>query len=430
MEKLQRLANHVCLISRCSPSEHLGHANGHVRMYIRDVTAKGNTSTGARRYEQPTYPRAYLPNVLYAYALHAVLLLHALYLLYECTCLMRTMTHRPALPAHPVHHTSTSELYYLHHLRSCAIPNAGGGGSTHYNTPPTSTSHPTTASFAILRELMRDTAALRRYSVSGTRATGTTTNSTARARRGRGQASPPETELSKRKVKAKVPEQAGLLRARARALPAMAREGPTVVRKVETRVVREDTRCSPLLKSTTLLSHSTPHSTVTDYQPQHKSLGPPLFLLLLSSTIKLLTIRMLAGMATMAAVAEAERLTGVSREWIHRVDNVRYDIDIMGLLTSGQEHIQPVVVGMPVLKNARDAHVKIATWNVAGMSATETSLAYMTTVLNSSRIDVLVLTETHLADDLLVGRLRSMNWNVEVRERDNASTGGVHCTGF
>jgi hypothetical protein len=102
----------------------------------------------------------------------------------------------------------------------------------------------------------------------------------------------------------------------------MAREEPTVVRKVETRVVREGTRCSPLLKSTTLLSHSTPHSTVTDYQPQHKSLGP-LFLLLLSSTIKLLAIRILAGMATMAAVAAAERLTGVSREWIHRVDNVR-----------------------------------------------------------------------------------------------------------
>jgi hypothetical protein len=102
----------------------------------------------------------------------------------------------------------------------------------------------------------------------------------------------------------------------------MAREEPTVVRKVETRVVREATRCSPLLKSTALLSHSTSHSTVTDYQPQHKSLAPPLFFLLLSSTIKLLAIRILAGMATMAAVAAAERLTGVSREWIHRVDNV------------------------------------------------------------------------------------------------------------
>jgi hypothetical protein len=38
-----------------------------------------------------SYPRAYLFSVLYACALRAVLLLHALYLLYECTCLVHTM---------------------------------------------------------------------------------------------------------------------------------------------------------------------------------------------------------------------------------------------------------------------------------------------------------------------------------------------------
>jgi hypothetical protein len=56
--------------------------------------------------------------------------------------------------------------------------------------------------------------------------------------------------------------------------------------------------------------------------PSTSRLAPPsLFLLLLSSTTKLLTTRILAGMVTMAAVAAVERLTGVSREWIHRVDN-------------------------------------------------------------------------------------------------------------
>jgi hypothetical protein len=45
----------VCVITRRSPTERLGHTNGHVGMYIRDVTSKGDTSTGARRYEQPSY---------------------------------------------------------------------------------------------------------------------------------------------------------------------------------------------------------------------------------------------------------------------------------------------------------------------------------------------------------------------------------------
>jgi hypothetical protein len=53
------------------------------------------------------------------------------------------------------------------------------------------------------------------------------------------------------------------------------------------------------------------------------------------------------------------------------------------------------------------------------------ALAHMSSVLNRHSIDFLALTETHLEDDLLVGRLRSMNWNAEVRERDNISTGGV-----
>jgi len=134
------------------------------------------------------------------------------------------------------------------------------------------------------------------------------------------------------------------------------------------------------------------------------------------------------------AITAAGRTNSSSREWIYRVDNTRYDLDISGvLLHRDSRSVHPVVVGMPAHESGpprkqhtqRDAVVKIATWNVANMSTTETALAYMSSVLNRHSIDFLALTETHLEDDLLVGRLRSMNWNVEVRERDNSSTGGV-----
>ena len=134
------------------------------------------------------------------------------------------------------------------------------------------------------------------------------------------------------------------------------------------------------------------------------------------------------------AITAAGRTNSSSREWIYRVDNTRYDLDISGvLLHRDSRSVHPIVVGMPAHESGpprkqhtqRDAVVKIATWNVANMSTTETALAYMSSVLNRHSIDFLALTETHLEDDLLVGRLRSMNWNVEVRERDNSSTGGV-----
>jgi hypothetical protein len=127
----------------------------------------------------------------------------------------------------------------------------------------------------------------------------------------------------------------------------------------------------------------------------------------------------LARMLTAVSLVLAAAVVGGSREWIHRIDNTRYDIDINSILMTRPEREYPVIVGVPVMNKQCGAIVKIATWNVANMSTTEASLAHMTSVLNNNRIDFLALTETHLTDDLLVGRLRSMNWNVEVRERDN-----------
>jgi hypothetical protein len=41
-----------------------------------------------------------------------------------------------------VQYTTVAELYYLHHLRSCAVPNTGGGGNVYANTPSIATTLP------------------------------------------------------------------------------------------------------------------------------------------------------------------------------------------------------------------------------------------------------------------------------------------------
>jgi hypothetical protein len=141
----------------------------------------------------------------------------------------------------------------------------------------------------------------------------------------------------------------------------------------------------------------------------------------------LLTVLVAAVVDQLTKAKAASGGASNDREWFYRVDSIRYDLDIDSLIVGRRDSaIRPISVGMPVLQPYHSTTlVKIAAWNVANLSTTEASLAYLTTVLNSNKLDLLALTETHLTDDLLLGRLRTMNWNVEVRERHSASTGGV-----
>ena len=71
-------------------------------------------------------------NVILAYALTCLSALRVLMLLWPP---QHTVPHALA------HLTSAAELYYLHHLRSCAIPNTGGGGNVLSHTLQMPTTH-------------------------------------------------------------------------------------------------------------------------------------------------------------------------------------------------------------------------------------------------------------------------------------------------
>ena len=79
-------------------------------------------------------------NAILAYTLTCLSALRVLMLLCEyIACTMWRPQH--TVPHALAHLTSAAELYYLHHLRSCAIPNTGGGGNVLSHTLQMPTTH-------------------------------------------------------------------------------------------------------------------------------------------------------------------------------------------------------------------------------------------------------------------------------------------------